>query len=358
MKKPIQLLGIFLFLFTTTIFAQQGINYKALITDNGSAMANQSVTIQFTILQNGTTNVYQEEHTTTTDANGIAIVNIGEGTQILGVFNDVDWRKEQFLKVEINTGSGFEDFGTTAFKAVPHAKSAEKLLPTDKVIIGDTDTYATEKLYVKNANPDSELVDFRVGDLTAGKDVLNLYIDQNSSGSGSNNRSQFIEATRGSSLKFKVDDDGRVFSKTGYYTDGYMEATGDITTYGNLEVDGEIHNYISGDADMKAYVYGTIDHNGILYGAHSDGFTVSVMADGVYDVILNDTSLDYEDLVIVATAVYGQCSASNVSMVSPRLIQVGNGDCSGHSFRLFMFDLNGNLRNDNTNDIYFVAYKK
>ena len=368
MKKPIQLLGIFLFLFTTTIFAQQGINYKALITDNGSAMANQSVTIQFTILQNGTTNVYQEEHTTTTDANGIAIANIGEGTQISGIFNDVDWRNEQFLKVEINTGSGFEDFGTTAFKAVPHAKSAEKLLPTDKVIIGDTDTYATEKLYVKNANPDSELVDFRVGDLTAGKDVLNLYIDQNTSGSGLNNRSQFIEATRGSSLKFKVDDDGRVFSQKGFYTNGYVvgttavESYGNIKAWGNLEVDGEVTSDLkmgdnkiratkSGNADMKAFMYGTftlgcnmtVDQE-LYSGNATDGFTVKYNSVGRYQVVF-DTYLgnQIDDLTVVVTPNSRYATYQGNQLSVPTVFVVNKFEGSSRELLLRQYDLNGNL---------------
>jgi len=112
-------------LFITTLtFAQQGINYKAIITDNGNVLVTQPVTVQFTILENGTTAVYRENHSTTTDAHGIIILNIGEGTVTLGNYTSIDWADEQYLKVEINTGSGFIDFGTTAFKAVPYAHYA------------------------------------------------------------------------------------------------------------------------------------------------------------------------------------------------------------------------------------------
>ena len=125
MKKSIILTAI---LIASLSFAQGGgFNYKALITDNGNALSNQSVTIKFTVLENGSTSVYQETHTATTDANGIVMVNIGEGTVVSGSFNDIDWTNEQFLKTEINTGNGFADFGTTAFKAVPISKNAGKL---------------------------------------------------------------------------------------------------------------------------------------------------------------------------------------------------------------------------------------
>jgi hypothetical protein len=103
--------------------AQQGINYKAIIHDaDGDALANSTITIQFTILENGTTNVYQETHSPTTDDNGIIIVNIGEGTPISGDYSTIDWGgNPHFLKTEIDIGAGLVDMGMTEFKAIPYA---------------------------------------------------------------------------------------------------------------------------------------------------------------------------------------------------------------------------------------------
>ena len=126
MKKSV-LSTLFLVFISANFFAQQGINYKALITDNGNTLQNHNVTVKFTILENGTTSVYQETQATTTDSNGIVVLNIGEGTVVSGSFNGIDWTNEQFLKTEINTGSGYTDFGTTAFKAVPISKNTDKL---------------------------------------------------------------------------------------------------------------------------------------------------------------------------------------------------------------------------------------
>ncbi len=83
MKTRITL--VLAFLITSISFAQQGINYKALIKDSsGNVVANDLIQVQFTILQGaGLTNVYQETHTPTTDANGIVIVTIGEGTKLV-----------------------------------------------------------------------------------------------------------------------------------------------------------------------------------------------------------------------------------------------------------------------------------
>ena len=126
--------------FVLTATAQQGINYKAIINDaNGDALANTSVKVLFTILENGTTNVFKESHNPTTDVNGIIIVNIGEGILIGGDFDSIDWGSTpHFLKTEINSGDGLTDMGTTEFKAVPyalHAKTAANLdvIPGDKV---------------------------------------------------------------------------------------------------------------------------------------------------------------------------------------------------------------------------------
>lgn len=114
-------------LITLSVTAQQGINYKALIKDgSGNVIANDLIVVQFTILQGvAETNVYQETFTPTTDANGIVILNIGEGTIVSGVFSDIDWGSDTHaLKVEINTGGGLIDMGTTQFKTVPYALSS------------------------------------------------------------------------------------------------------------------------------------------------------------------------------------------------------------------------------------------
>ena len=114
-------------LIVSVSMAQNGFNYKALITDNGNTIANQVISIKFTVLENGTTSVYQETQTGNTDANGIIAFNIGEGSAVSGDFSTIDWSSEDhFLKVEINTGGGYQDFGTSELKSVPYAKYADK----------------------------------------------------------------------------------------------------------------------------------------------------------------------------------------------------------------------------------------
>lgn len=141
MKTNYFLQTFLMLFFVLTANAQNGINYKAIIKDgSGAAIVNAEVTVQFTILENGTTSVYQETHNPTTDANGIVIVNIGEGTVVSGVFNDINWgANPHFLKTEINTGSGLTDMGTTEFKTVPYALVAKKIeQASNSLAIGDS----------------------------------------------------------------------------------------------------------------------------------------------------------------------------------------------------------------------------
>jgi microcystin-dependent protein len=127
MKTKLILQALVMLFCVLTVSAQKSINYKALINDSdGNVLANALVVVQFTILENGSTNVYQELHTPATDDHGIIVINIGEGTIISGDFKAIDWGgNPHFLKTEINTGDGLTDMGTTEFKYVPYAHHAE-----------------------------------------------------------------------------------------------------------------------------------------------------------------------------------------------------------------------------------------
>ncbi|HRV56023.1 MAG TPA: hypothetical protein P5264_10855, partial [Mangrovimonas sp.] len=123
-KKLVLIIAL---LITTIGFSQNGINYKAMIKDNsGTVIANQSVNLQFSILEGSSQiNVYTETHTATTDGSGIVIVNVGEGTPSSGTYANINWDNgEHYLNVQVDTGSGMVDMGTTQFKTVPYALNA------------------------------------------------------------------------------------------------------------------------------------------------------------------------------------------------------------------------------------------
>lgn len=158
-------LGFFLTIIGITLYAQKGINYKAVITNNGNILANQAVFLRFTILQNSTAMVYQEEHINTiTDANGIVVTNIGEGTSTFGIFAAIDWSLPQSLKVEVNSGGGFVDMGTNAMRYVPYAKIAAKALDAN-----DQDFYKTGTTHKATSNADDI---YHMGKVGIGSETL------------------------------------------------------------------------------------------------------------------------------------------------------------------------------------------
>ncbi|MBT8279143.1 MAG: hypothetical protein KJO41_09080, partial [Bacteroidia bacterium] len=129
MKKGMYLLFLGLLLSFSSI-AQTGINYKAYITDDlGNALVDQSIILEITIkIGDGMAIIYSESHNAMTDENGMVMINIGQGTPIIGDFTDILWGSdEHFLNVQVDIGSGLVDMGTTQFMSVPYALYAPSL---------------------------------------------------------------------------------------------------------------------------------------------------------------------------------------------------------------------------------------
>ena len=119
-------------LLTYTATAQQGISYKALIKDNnGNVLTNQEVGIRFIIKKPDSSSEYIETHTTTSDLNGIVVLNIGEGNP--GQFNDfaaIDWGKEVYnlqVAIRLAPDEKYIVLDEVPFKTVPYALLAENV---------------------------------------------------------------------------------------------------------------------------------------------------------------------------------------------------------------------------------------
>ncbi len=127
----------------------QGIPYQSIIRDgSGNVAANQSVKLRFSIrdsIASGTV-VYQETFQTSTNSLGLANVNIGMGTVVVGTFSGINWGKNsKFIQVEIDAtgGTNFTDMGTTQMMSVPYALYAGSAKTSIKagtgiIISGDT----------------------------------------------------------------------------------------------------------------------------------------------------------------------------------------------------------------------------
>ncbi len=117
-------------LFSLVSFAQvpQGLNYQAVARNaSGAVLANQSVSVQFTVhdvSQSGTI-VYQEHRTLTTNQFGLFTAVIGAGgTVTQGTFAGINWGNgNKYLQVELDAtgGSTYVDMATTQLMSVPYA---------------------------------------------------------------------------------------------------------------------------------------------------------------------------------------------------------------------------------------------
>ncbi len=135
MIKKILLLSIASILsLIITAQSPAGINYQAVARDaNGELLKNQNIKVQFTILQGANLSsaspVYTEEHSSvSTNQYGLFTLVIGNGTPSLGtdVLNSPSWgSNNQFLKVEIDAGSGYDLVGETQLMSVPYALYAQ-----------------------------------------------------------------------------------------------------------------------------------------------------------------------------------------------------------------------------------------
>lgn len=132
MKKIITICAaIFL---TASVFAQapDKMSYQAVIRDGSNALVTSlPVGMQISILQGSAsgTAVYVETQTPTTNANGLASIEIGSGTVVSGTFSTIDWANgSYFIKTETDPtgGTTYTITGTSELLSVPYALYAKR----------------------------------------------------------------------------------------------------------------------------------------------------------------------------------------------------------------------------------------
>jgi hypothetical protein len=280
-KKVLLIIALFIGMIN---FAQefQGFNYKALLTQNANPMANQNIDVKFSIrsyavMPSIDNLVWQEEHTNVqTDANGIFSVVIGTGNKVGGSaasFKDIEWWTvitNMQLKVEIDTGSGYQVFQPyKSMQAVPFAKEAFK---------------ATK---LEDQNGQIVFTDSSNG------------IKFNANNNGSNRYELHLDGLNGLSFFY---NNTPIMSMLGA---GTVTFSTDIIGE-NLNLSGKIKNSESGDADMKAYLYGSVSSNGTLQSNGStDGFTVTKTGTGEYKITFNTSFTLYSEYIAFATIRFG-----------------------------------------------------
>jgi hypothetical protein len=104
----------------------QSFSYMATIAKGGTVIANKTVTLRVSILQNNAMGIakYVERFTAITNSTGQINIEIGHGTPLLGYFPDIAWGGDKyFLKVEVDTkaGTNYTEISVTQLLSVPYA---------------------------------------------------------------------------------------------------------------------------------------------------------------------------------------------------------------------------------------------
>ncbi len=131
MKKIFTLFVIIAMTISVAAQSPQKMSYQAVVRNNsGVLLANQAVGMRISILHGSATGtpVYVETQTTTTNANGLATIEIGGGTIVTGAFAGIDWSNgTYFIKTETDPtgGTSYTITGTSQILSVPYALYAK-----------------------------------------------------------------------------------------------------------------------------------------------------------------------------------------------------------------------------------------
>jgi hypothetical protein len=121
---------LFSLLFTFCLMAQAPLkmSYQAIVRDaNGQLITNSTVGMRISIIKDDPDGPvqYAETHTPTTNANGLATLEIGDGTPVSsGTFFSIEWRSgSHYVQTETdpNGGTNYTISGTSQLLSVPYA---------------------------------------------------------------------------------------------------------------------------------------------------------------------------------------------------------------------------------------------
>ncbi|WP_169739240.1 tail fiber domain-containing protein [Dyadobacter crusticola] len=98
-------------------------------TADGKVAANQNISLRFGIHPLFSPNIYQEEHTSLTNEQGVFTVMVGSGNVISGTFSNIDWESGYYflhIEMDVNGGSNYISVGSTQLVSVPYAIHAKQ----------------------------------------------------------------------------------------------------------------------------------------------------------------------------------------------------------------------------------------
>ena len=138
-------LFLYFLFFWTTIQGNSQIpnvfSYQAVIRNSkGELLNSEKVSVRISILEgsSNSSSIYTEDHSVTTNSNGLVSIQIGGGITVQGDFKTINWSKGVFFvktEVDLNAGSSYTLSSIAQLLTVPyalHAKYAENSIPGPK----------------------------------------------------------------------------------------------------------------------------------------------------------------------------------------------------------------------------------
>ncbi|MFS4468246.1 hypothetical protein [Maribacter sp. 2210JD10-5] len=132
----------------------EGITYQAVLVDNNpdeipgvdvpaNSLANQPLSVRFSILNVAENTEYQEIHSTETDAYGTINLVIGRGevtSNSQGAFDQINWDGPKNLRVEIDleAGTNFTEFSFQELTYIPYVRHRNIIADGDANVMGNT----------------------------------------------------------------------------------------------------------------------------------------------------------------------------------------------------------------------------
>jgi uncharacterized protein (TIGR02145 family) len=152
MKKVYLLLFCFVYFLKLTAQQPQQFSYQTVVRGSDNLLVvNKMIGIRISLLQ-GSENgdvVYVEKHTPSTNANGLASIAIGTGSNVLGNFSAINWSKgPYFIKTETDP-AGISNYSLTTISqllSVPYALYAGNGIKrisanSDTIFLSNNDYY-------------------------------------------------------------------------------------------------------------------------------------------------------------------------------------------------------------------------
>lgn len=219
--------------------------YQAVIRNSTDQLVtNQGIGMQISILQTTATGtaVYVETHNTTSNANGLITVEIGNGTVQSGDFTTIDWANDiYFIKTETDPttagGTAYSITGTSQLLSVPyalHAKTAESITGTHYVgeLYGGGVVFWVDQ--TGNHGLICSMIDLSTSQVWSNIDGTEIGATAQSDWDGNSNSTAITgQAGHTSSAAKLCEDYTNVDYGTGTYSDWYLPSRGELNDLWN-----------------------------------------------------------------------------------------------------------------------------